>query len=78
VRGGCAGRGAYARPARTTSSQRAVTGVRSWSATARHVARTGRDPVPGLRDVLAAAWPGGDPRTPVTARWLLVVRAGRA
>jgi SAM-dependent methyltransferase len=52
--------------------------VRSWSATARHVARTGRDPVPGLRDVLAAAWPGGDPRTPVTARWLLVVRAGRA
>lgn len=50
--------------------------VRSWSATARHVARTGHDPLPGLRATLAAAWPA--PGAAVTVRWPLVVRAGRA
>ncbi len=48
--------------------------VGSWSATARHAERTGRDPVDDLAPPLRAALGGGAARV----RWPLAVLAGRA
>lgn len=50
--------------------------LRSWSATQRCIAATGTDPVVAVASDMATAW--GDPDTPRTVRWPLVVRAGRA
>lgn len=47
----------------------------SFSATARHRARTGRDPVAMHAEALRAAW--GDPERPRTLRWPLFVHARR-
>ena len=53
-----------------------VTGyVRSWSATARYRKALQADPVPQLRDSLAAAWPGTGASVPI--RMPLVLRVGR-
>lgn len=48
--------------------------LRSWSATQRHLHRTGVDPVEAATPALAQAW--GDPQQPRTVRWpfLTVVR----
>jgi SAM-dependent methyltransferase len=50
--------------------------VRSWSATARHARRTGRDPVAEVEPRLLQAW--GDPVEPLPIRWPIAVRAGHA
>jgi SAM-dependent methyltransferase len=50
--------------------------ARSWSATARYVARHGRDPTPGLEASLLEAW--GEPDRRRLIRWPFVVRVGRA
>ena len=49
--------------------------LRSWSATARYVAETGRDPLDDIRRSLATCW--GPPDTRHVVTWPLVVRAGR-
>ena len=49
--------------------------LRSWSASRRHLARTGRDPVAAIAPAMAAAW--GDPDTPRPVRWPLMLRVGR-
>ncbi len=49
--------------------------LRSWSASQRHLAATGRDAVAGLAEAFAAAW--GAPATVRTVRWPLALRAGR-
>ena len=48
----------------------------TWSATARHVERTGRDPVPELEAALRALWPG-DGAARAAVRWPIPLRAGR-
>lgn len=47
----------------------------TWSATARYIARTGRDPVATIREDLAIAW--GDPQDLRIVRWPLCLRIGR-
>lgn len=49
--------------------------LRSWSASARHLARTGEDAVARIAPELAAAW--GDPETTRPVRWPLSLRTGR-
>jgi hypothetical protein len=49
--------------------------LRTWSAVARHVARTGTDPVPGLRDAIIPFW--GDPSVRRSVTWPLGIRVGR-
>lgn len=46
----------------------------SWSATSRYREATGTDPLPALRELLAAAW--ADPTARRAVRWELYVRAG--
>lgn len=48
----------------------------SWSATQRYITATGRDPIADVTAAMTAAW--GDPATPRSVRWPLVVHAGRA
>jgi len=48
--------------------------ARTWSATARHVRRTGRDPIAEAEPGLARAW--GDPAERRRVRWPIVIRAG--
>lgn len=50
--------------------------LRSWSASQRHLARTGTDAVSALETAFAAAW--GEPVHRRAVRWPLVLRAGRA
>ena len=50
--------------------------LRSWSASQRHLARTGTDAVAALEDGFAEAW--GDPGTHRVVTWPLLLRAGRA
>jgi SAM-dependent methyltransferase len=50
--------------------------TRSWSATARYVARHGRDPTPALEASLREGW--GEPDRQRLIRWPFVVRVGRA
>jgi SAM-dependent methyltransferase len=49
--------------------------VGTWSATQRHRAATGSDPLPAFRAELAPAW--GDPAAARTVRWPLSLRVGR-
>ena len=49
--------------------------LRSWSASARYQAERGSDAVAGVADAMAAVW--GDPLTPRTVRWPLLLRVGR-
>jgi ubiquinone/menaquinone biosynthesis C-methylase UbiE len=49
--------------------------LRSWSASQRYLAETGRDAIADLEPRFAAAW--GDPAEPRPVRWPLAVRAGR-
>ncbi len=49
--------------------------TRSWSATARYVARHGRDPTASLEASLRESW--GEPDRPRLVRWPFVVRVGR-
>ena len=48
--------------------------IGTWSAVQRHRTRTGTDPVPALRDVLARDWPADERRV---VRWPLAVRVAR-
>jgi ubiquinone/menaquinone biosynthesis C-methylase UbiE len=48
----------------------------TWSATNRYIKSTGRNPLEPLSALLAEAW--GDPASPRTVTWPLVVRVGRA
>ncbi len=48
----------------------------TWSASQRYRARTGRDPIDGVRDALVAAW--GEPAAEREVRWPLAMRVGRA
>jgi SAM-dependent methyltransferase len=48
--------------------------ARTWSATARHVRRTGRDPVAEAEPRLLAVW--GDPFERRLVRWPIAIRAG--
>jgi SAM-dependent methyltransferase len=50
--------------------------LRSWSASQRHLARTGRDAVGELAEGFEAAW--GDPEQRRVIRWPLVLKVGRA
>lgn len=50
--------------------------VSTWSATARHAERTGRDPLPELAEALRPLWPAGD-GSRSTVRWPITLRAGR-
>lgn len=47
----------------------------SWSATARYVAATGRDPIPELQSELASKW--GEPDGQRVVRWEVTMRVGR-
>lgn len=49
--------------------------LRSWSASQRYLARTGRDAVQEISDDMRTAW--GDPEAVRTVRWPLLVLAGR-
>jgi SAM-dependent methyltransferase len=49
--------------------------LRSWSASARHLARTGEDAVAAIAPAMAVAW--GDPETTRPVRWPLSLRTGR-
>jgi SAM-dependent methyltransferase len=50
--------------------------LRSWSASQRHLERTGRDAVTAIEPAMADAW--GDPQSVRTVQWPLLVLAGRA
>jgi hypothetical protein len=49
--------------------------LRTWSATARFVAKHGTDPVKQVEKSLAADW--GDPAARRVIRWPLALRAGK-
>ena len=49
--------------------------LRTWSATQRYLAETGRDPVSALADEFAAAW--GDANAIKRIRWPIAIRCGR-
>lgn len=49
--------------------------VRTWSGTARHARRTGRDPAADAEPRFLRAW--GDPAVRRTMRWRIAIRAGR-
>ncbi|HEX6535336.1 MAG TPA: class I SAM-dependent methyltransferase [Gemmatimonadaceae bacterium] len=54
--------------------ERLVGYLRTWSAVRTYLEREGRDPVADIEPAIAAAWPGGEPRT---VRWSIFIRAGR-
>jgi hypothetical protein len=47
----------------------------SWSASQRHMKRTGQDPVAAIGDALRSAW--GDPDVALTVEWPLLLLVGR-